>query len=60
MNDEPKLSKNFNVKLFSDLRRKIYNRNLFNIIITGFLKGFILTIDFLFSWMLKKDDKNEK
>ena len=60
MNENPKLSKNFNAKLFSEVNRKLLYKNLFNIILVGFFKGFVSVIDVIFSWPAKRIKQNDK
>lgn len=49
MEDQPKLSKNFNNKLYTEVRRKIFLRNIFSIVTTGFFKGVISFVDAILS-----------
>ena len=60
MNDIPKLSKNFNAKFLSEVRRKLFYKNISNIVLSGFFKGFVSVFDVFFSWVSNKDDQNKK
>ena len=57
MDDQPKLSKNFNNKLYTEVKRKIFFRNLFSIVSTGFFKGVLSFLDIFLSWTKSNDKK---
>jgi hypothetical protein len=54
MDNEPKLSTNFNKRLFSELKRKIFYKNLFNIILISFFKGITSFLDVILGYPKKK------
>lgn len=58
MDNQPKLSKNFNKKLYTEVRRKIFFRNLFSIVSTGFFKGVLSFLDIFLSLIKTKKNKN--
>ena len=60
MSENPKLSKNFNAKLLSEVRRKLFYKNISIIVLTGFFKGFVSVVDVFFSWTGSKGRQNEK
>ena len=60
MSENPKLSKNFNAKLLSEVRRKLFYKNITNIVLIGFFKGFVSVVDVFFSWTGNKGRQNEK
>lgn len=60
MNLTPKLSKNFNAKLLSEVRRKLFYKNISNIVLTGFFKGFVSVFDVFFSWVGNKSNQKEQ
>lgn len=58
MVEQPKLSQNFNNKLFTEVRRKVLLRNLFSIVTTGFFKGVLSFFDIFLS-LTKANDKRK-
>lgn len=60
MDENQKLPENFNAKLFSEVRRKLFYKNLASIIFAGFFKGFVSVLDVFLSFSTSKNRQNKK
>lgn len=60
MNENQKLSKNFNAKLFSEVRRKLFYKNIATIVFAGFFKGFVSVLDVFLSFSTNKNRQTKK